>query len=300
MRRVLSATCVLVFLFGEATCVRAEDSVYSRTENVVYSVRDGVGLILDIFQPKQGTNGLGIVNVMSGAWYSEEAQLRAHFRAKVFEAYCSRGFTVFMIRPGSRTLFTGEEMVKNMKTGIRWVKAHSAEYKVDPARLGIMGASAGGHLALMCLVTAEEGNPAAENQLERPDTKLAAAGIFFPPTDLLDWGGEKDGYRKLPDLYFKCGIEGVPEDQVLAKVESLSPARLIKFPPPPMLLIHGDSDTVVPLSQSEKLVEAVRKVGGEVELIVKPGGAHPWPTLNEEVEVMAEWFLKTLVSSGSR
>jgi len=50
----------------------------------------------------------------------------------------------------------------------------------------------------------------------------------------------------------------------------------------------------VPLQQSQRMVEALKARGVPAELIVKPGGAHPWPTLREEVAVMADWFVKQL------
>jgi dipeptidyl aminopeptidase/acylaminoacyl peptidase len=52
---------------------------------------------------------------------------------------------------------------------------------------------------------------------------------------------------------------------------------------------------VVPLSQSKKLIEALKKAGGSAELIIKPGGGHPWLTLPQEVKVLADWFDKQLV-----
>jgi S-formylglutathione hydrolase FrmB len=48
------------------------------------------------------------------------------------------------------------------------------------------------------------------------------------------------------------------------------------------------------------LIEALKEVGGQAQLIVKPGGGHPWPTINEEVKVMADWFDKQLKSQPSQ
>jgi dipeptidyl aminopeptidase/acylaminoacyl peptidase len=59
-------------------------------------------------------------------------------------------------------------------------------------------------------------------------------------------------------------------------------------------LIHGDADPLVPLQQSEAMLAALKQAGVPAELIVKPGGGHPWPTLHEEVQVMADWFDKQL------
>jgi dipeptidyl aminopeptidase/acylaminoacyl peptidase len=74
----------------------------------------------------------------------------------------------------------------------------------------------------------------------------------------------------------------------------ISPALLVERKQPPFLIIHGDADPVVPLHQSEIMIEALKKAGGQADLIVKPGGGHPWLTINEEVKVMADWFDKEL------
>ena len=60
------------------------------------------------------------------------------------------------------------------------------------------------------------------------------------------------------------------------------------------LVIHGDADPLVPLQQSEILIAALKKAGGQADLIVKHGGGHAWLTINEEVKVMADWFDKEL------
>ena len=65
---------------------------------------------------------------------------------------------------------------------------------------------------------------------------------------------------------------------------------------PPFLIIHGDADPVVPLSQSEKLQSALKACNVPCELIVKKGGAHPWPTIHEEVQVIADWLDKQLAA----
>jgi dipeptidyl aminopeptidase/acylaminoacyl peptidase len=77
-------------------------------------------------------------------------------------------------------------------------------------------------------------------------------------------------------------------------VTQISPARLVTKHAPPFLLIHGDADPLVPLQQSEVMLEALKKAGVPAELIVKKGGGHPWLTLHEEVQVLAEWFDKQL------
>jgi acetyl esterase/lipase len=127
--------------------VFAEDLVYEQVEDLVYGETNGIGLLMDVFTPTVPKNGLAIVDIASGAWHSDRGKIRDHKMARFYDVFCGKGYTVFAIRPGSRSKFTAEEMVNNVKTAIRWVKAHAGEYAIDPNRVGLAGASAGGHLA---------------------------------------------------------------------------------------------------------------------------------------------------------
>ena len=125
-------------------------------------------------------------------------------------------------------------------------------------------------------------------------------GVFFPPTDFLDWDGNKAiRIDVVGPLLFVGGVRGQSEDEIKDAAKAISPLHRVEKPAIPFLLIHGDADKVVPLSQSKKLVEAITKAGGSAELIVKSGGGHPWLTLPQEVKVMADWFDKQLAGKTS-
>ena len=283
----------LLLTLVTALAVPAQDSPslpYDQKMDVVYGEVHGTGLLMDVFTPKGKANGLGIIDVVSGAYYSDRRKLRDHILAQLYSIFCSRGYTVFAIRPGSRTRYTAPEMEAHVKIGIRYVKQHAVEYKIDPDRLGLTGASAGGHLATLAAVTPEEGNPDADSPLLRHNTHVKAAAIFFPPTDFLDWNGKPADFKTLGDLLFLGGATGHSEEEIKERASQISPARLVKGPAVPFLLIHGDADPLVPLQQSQKMVAALKAAGGSAELIVKKGGGHPWMTLPEEVKIMADWF----------
>lgn len=269
---------------------------FERKTNVVYAERDGIGLVMDIFIPTSNANGLGIVDVASGAWHSDRGKLRDHERAKFFDIFCGKGYTVFAVRPGSITKFSGEEMLANVKDGIRWVKEHAGEYKVDPNRLGLTGASAGGHLACLASVAPDR---------DSKDSTVKATAVFFPPTDFLDWGGVSTDPRKpgraseiIRALAFRDGVEDLTDEKVKERITAVSPARRVTKDAPPFLIIHGDADPLVPLQQSEVMVAALKGAEVPVELIVKKGGGHPWMTIHEEVLVIANWFDKQLQPSA--
>lgn len=266
---------------------------YVQKQDVVYGEIYGTGLLMDVFTPAGKNNGIGIVDVASGAWYSDRGKIRDHERAQMYDIYCGKGYTVFAIRPGSRPKYSGLEMLANVKTGIRYVKAHAAEFGISPDRLGLTGASAGAHLASLAALTPEPGDPNAKDPLQRLPSSVKAVGVFFPPTNFLDWNGAPAPADRIQGLLFGDRAAHTPEE-IAARARELSPALLVKAPAPPFLVIHGDADPTVPLQQSRLLVDALKAAGGSAELIVKPGGGHAWLTISEEVRTMSDWFDKKL------
>ena len=274
----------------------AEDShlPYERQEDVVYHQAHGVALVADIFTPRKDSNGLAIVVVASGGWSSDRRKIGDLNLAGLFDEFCGRGFHVFALRPGSISRFSAHDMKTHVEAGIRWVKEHADDYGIAPNTLGLFGASAGGHLASLVAVT----HPQTNSSL---DASVSAVGVFFPPTDFLNYGGieldpRKDGrlHQIIKGLAFRDSKGELTDLQVREQSKAISPARLVTRQAPPFLIIHGDADPLVPLQQSQLLVAALKASEVRANLIIKAGGAHPWPTIREEVVVMADWFLETL------
>lgn len=296
------ALLVGVLLAAEPVAEAKTDLPYVQQMNVVFAESDGIGLLMDIFTPTGKRNGLAIVDVASGSYESSRAKLNDHKKAKMFDIFCARGYTVFAVRPGSRPKFSIAEMLANLNLGIRWVKAHAKEYDIDPNRLGLTGASAGGHLACLAAVTAEDGDPNASDPLKREGTRVNAVVAFFPPTDFINYGKKPftiDSIRLISPLFgntlFPGGIDKLSNEEVYAAVEKLSPARLVTSAAPPFILFHGTADPLVPLRQSQYMIDALKKAGVPAELVIKKGGGHPWPTIHEEVEIAASWLDKQLL-----
>jgi acetyl esterase/lipase len=303
--------CMFVFLFVlviSGVAFGQLEAAYKQVENVVYGEADGVGLVMDVFtptgkapallKPSESGKGLGIVDIASGAWHSDRGKIEDHKTARMFHIFCARQYTVFAVRPGSQTKFTGLEMLRNINTAIRYIKAHAAEYNIDPDRLGLTGASAGGHLTCLTVVKAEDSDANAKNPLQRFSTRVKAAGVFFPPTDLVNWEAEgKNGpFDKIGGLLFNGGLAGHTPEEVIEAAHNISPIYFVKPGLPPFMFYHGDADPLVPLRQSQTMVDALKAAGGSAELFIKPGGAHPWITIPEEVFKLADWFDKQLAA----
>lgn len=281
---------------------------FTRAEDVVYAPDvNGAALVMDIFTPTGPANGIGIVDVVSGSWHSDRGKLKDHEAAGMYKTFCGRGYTVFAARPGSVTKFCGAEMDQHVKRAIRWVKYHAAEYKIDPNKIGLTGASAGGHLASLASVTAEDGKGDAKDPVNTFSSAVAATAVFFPPTDFTRWGKDPATANagmammmakgQLRGLFFEAGDnKAKTDDEVIEAMKRISPALHVTASAPPFLIYHGTADPLVPTSQSEIFVKALKDAGVDAELRIKQGGGHPWPTINEEVAKIADWFDEKLVA----
>lgn len=293
---------VVVGLLGVVLCALvlapaawAQTPPCAQRQDVVYADVHGTGLLMDVFVPTTAPNGLGIIDVVSGAWHSDRGKIRDHQRARVFDEFCARGFTVFGVRPGSRTRYTLTDMDRHVKLAIRHVKTEARGYGIDPARLGLIGASAGGHLATLAALTPEPASGGSGNSQAMVDTSVRAVAVFFPPTDFLDWrDGQMADPALLAGLLYPAGAALPPASEVREEASRMSPRHRIAPTDVPFLVIHGDADPLVPIEQSRRFVAALEAARVPATLIVKPGGGHPWPTLPDEVRVMADWMLAQL------
>lgn len=266
----------------------AQDRAFTRTEDILYGRAFGTALTLDLFRPEQ-PNGLGVIYVVSGGWYSAHEFISS----KVLQPLLNHGYTVFAVVHGSNPRFQIPEIVEQMERSVRFVRANAAKYGVDPNRLGIAGGSAGGHLSLMLATRGGPGKPDAKDPVDRLSSTVQAAACFFPPTDFLNYGkpGESAvGEGTLKD--YKSAFGNVPVE-VEAKrkfAEGISPFYLVKAGVPPVFIIHGDADKLVPIQQSQVFLEKVKSVGGVGKLDTRAGQQHGWDRWESDVGLFADRF----------
>jgi len=261
---------------------------FKRSEDVIYGRKFGTALTLDVIQPVR-TNGVGILVMISGGWFSSHDSINAGY----YHALLERGYTVFAVVHGSQPKFTVREAETDIHRAVRFVRHHAAEYGVDPNRLGITGGSAGGHLSLIMATQGAKGDPAAKDPVDRESSEVQCVACFFPPTDFLNYSKPGEESFTLPALQpFRVafGFNPDTEDERQKVGREISPIYFIHSNQPPILILHGDADTLVPIYQSLTFVERCRQAGAEARLIERPGKGHGWPEMDKDMVIFANWF----------
>ncbi len=259
-----------------------------QTANVTYGQRGETPLLLDIFRPPH-QNGAAVVVMVSGSWKSGADSVRPF----LFAPFLRRGYTIFAVRHISQPECLIGDIVEDVQRGVRFIRYHAKEYGIDPGRIGVIGGSSGGHLSLMLATRGGPGPVDAADPVDRESSAVQCVACFFPVTDLLNLGKstENPGDGGPPKSY-KSGFgprgETLAEWKVLGR--ELSPIYHVTANLPPILIIHGDADTLVPLEQSEWFVERARTVGRDVRLEVRPGKKHGWPSMVLDISHFADWF----------
>jgi len=261
---------------------------YRLTADVRYGTRDQTPLLLDVFTPPK-QNGAAVLMMVSGGWKSGAGSVRP----VLFAPFLRRGYTIFAIRHISQPECTISGIVEDVEKAVRFVRSHAAEYAVDPQRFGVIGGSSGGHLSLMLGTCGGPGDTAAEQAVDRESSAVQCVACFYPPTDLLNLGEstENPGDGGPPKSFrkgFGQRAESMEEWKVLGR--ELSPIYHITPQMPPTLIVHGDADTLVPLDQSQRFAAEASKQGAVVQLEVRPGKGHGWPTMILDILKFARWF----------
>jgi acetyl esterase/lipase len=289
---------------GAVPGTAADKEPYTRQQDVVYGRKDGMALTLDVFTPKKDANGAAIVWVVSGGWFSSHDSINPAF----VQGFLNRGYTVFAVVHGSQPRYAIPDAVADLNRAVRYIRSHAKDFKIDPDRMGITGASAGGHLSLMIGTAGDPGKLIAKDPVERTSSRVQAVACFFPPTDFLNYG--KPGNVALGENALKgfkapfqfreldpktgCYVQITDKKRVLEIGRQVSPVYHVSKDDPPTLIIHGDADKLVPIQQAELMMARFKEAGVPAELVVKKGAGHGWVTIGQDQKTIADWFDKYL------
>jgi len=272
--------CALALL---VTGVNAHAQTYGVTmrPNVEFGEHDGVKLAGDLYLPKGLDKAPALIAVHGGGWQIGSPVFYRHwgpFLAK-------NGVAVFAVRyrlskPGAKSY---PAAVYDVKAAVQFVRANAAQLGVDPDRIGLMGDSAGAHLAALVALAGDE--PLFSTEYRSDPHAATAANVKAVV-----------GFYGVYDMQAQWHHDQItrPRDQITEKSLGVSPmqSRRTYFDASPMshatvdknektrtrfLLIHGTNDDIVdPQTQSQAFLTALKQAGFFARTIVVPGSGHFW------------------------
>lgn len=296
MKHVLLLLVLGVLVCGGVAPASAQATV---ERNVVYGMYSGLALLMDVHRPAD-PNGYGIVVIPGSGWHMALALDTRRLSQRVSaddprtQALLDGGYTLFAINHRAAPRFRYPAAVEDAQRAVRFVRHHAATYGIDPDRIGAYGGSSGGHLVSMLGVTDGNGHPDDESPINRHSSKVQAVVALYPATDLGAFASGPDGDKAAPASFVGTRPSRNPQSAEALLYAEASPVFHVSPDDPPVLLVHGDADTVVPFSQSELFQEALAKSGVIVDFIRVPGGGHgralDVPNAPDYIGAMVEWF----------
>jgi acetyl esterase len=279
--------CLLLSLLCAAFVARSAAAVVSDIE---YGRADNESLRLDACVPEGAGPFAAVILVHGGGWMGGDKKTNC---AALFEPLTHAGLAWFSVNYRLAPQHRYPACVEDVETAILWVKAHAAEYRVDPKRIALLGESAGGHIVQMVAVRAKTADA---------PTHLAALVPFYAPCDNVADSVRRGGPSK--SMQALLGVGEKLDAPTEAKLWEISPLNFVHTQLPPCLLVHGTADKSVPYEQSLQWQARLRSLHVPCELITIEGGPHVmdrWETIDPTYkEKTVAWLVRTLTPAAPK
>jgi acetyl esterase/lipase len=262
--------------------------LYSKTPGVVEGAEtelDPAEPTLDIYLPDPGkATGAGVLVLPGGGYQMLTVPGEGPAPARFF---LSHNVAAFVLRYRHGPRYHYPTTLLDAQRALRLIKAHAKEYGIDPAKVGVFGGSAGGHLAAM-LATLYDNQllpvaPYVPDDIDKQNARPAFALLLYPVIDLTD------------DAVTHRGSRTNLTENNPALYEPLSPQKHVTRETPPVFLVHGTNDRLVPVKNSLLFYEAAIKAGVPAEMHILDNGPHGFGMgANLDDATVREWPMQAL------
>lgn len=242
--------------------------------NIVYSTQAGEKLALQMLKPRWSSGGEGfplVVFIQGSAWQKPDQ----FWQLPQLNLLARQGFVIASVTHRSCWDAAAPAFLQDVKTALRYLRAHASEYDIDKSRVCAWGTSSGGNTALLLGLTGDD--PAYETEeWAGESTAVQAVVDCFGPTDLVT------RFEKLPEelrysdknLFFALG--GRNPDTCRDVLKEISPLHRVRPGEklPPFLILHGDADDMVDYAQSEAMVQRLTECGYAADIVRVTNAPH--------------------------
>ncbi len=262
--------------------LRVDRGAYRKQVGIPYKETGHGPLLLDAYRPAQGDSHPLVVMIHGGGWARGG---RFEMGLTKWAAYLAAGgLAVVSIDYRLAPATTYPESFQDCLDAIDWSITHAAELGADAERIGLWGDSAGGHLVL--LTATSQTNPDFTGpRVRATGDRLRAVVALYPPTDLLALHAIEQrgraGTRTVRDFV------GVDPDRDPARWRDASPIEHVHPALPPIFVLQGTRDYLVPHSQATAFAERLRAVGAPHRLEIVDGGLHGFDRLAPDDRAIA-------------
>ena len=273
-----------------AMTAAAAQRIVPTYRDVVYAVPEGLEQKLDVYVPQGDGPFPTLIWIHGGGWQNGNKN-----SARPALEFFDEGYAVASLDYRLSDKGTFPAQIQDCKAGIRFLRAHAAEYKLDPERFCVMGSSAGGHLAALVGTSGGEESFDVGDHLDQ-SSRVQAVVDYYGPTDLVAMvqtpGYEGHARPQSPE----SKLLGYPPQDRPDEAAMAAPLHFVDATDPPFFIAHGTKDPTVPPQQSELLHAALDEAGVENSLHLLEGAKHGGPEFFDPalVEQVRQFLAKHL------
>lgn len=271
------------------------------TRDVEFARRESGPLVLDLYRPETGAGATPVVVWLhGGGWFTGDRTLAPDLAERAAASGCA--FASIEYRLSGEAIFPAQ--LHDVRAAVRFLRREAGRFGLDPDAIGLWGASAGGHLAVLAGVTG--GVAALPGEFDgAPDgtsVDVRAVAASYPPVDLAAVVADSSAARPGADpaTFPESRLLGGPPAQRPELAAASNPLEFVSPAAPPMQLSHGTGDVLVDHGQSEGLFAALTAAGVEAELFLLDGYRHGFlnPPGRLDVEIAKVMDDGRLVTEG--
>lgn len=292
MRRFLTRQLLAILILADCASAQSIPPGVQIFPDLQYG-RFGASNTLDLYLPRKTASRTPVIIwIHGGGWELGSKGIWPGI------TMVDKGFAVASInyRLSNEAKFPAQ--ILDCRAALHWLRINAKQYRLDPDHIGVWGESAGGHLAALLGTAGDvEDRPATGKNRGRASIRIQAVVDWCGPTDLEKWTEFQAAFANLPaDYPSQCiaRLFGGSIEKMREPARKANPITFVSKDDPPFLIMHGDKDSLVPLSQSEMLTSALKKAGAQVEFRVLPGRGHETFSDQESLQKVEQFFNRTL------
>jgi acetyl esterase/lipase len=274
-RRAFVTTSTFSTLGAAAVAAAPQTAIRAAGErvekDVVFGKAGDVPLHLDVYRPTGTSNGMVTIHIHGGGFVGGSKDTLS---ARV-APFAVLGYTAIAMQYRLAGAAKWPAQIHDVKAAIRWTRANAMSLGIEPARIAVVGYSAGGHLALFAAGTANRAEFEGASGTPRAGTEVAACAAYYAAADVR---AQRDGR---PHVLLPAGSDAEAH-------RALTPSTYISAAFPPTVLLHGTADVTIAPETSERFFKQLRDARVPAELHLYDGVPHAFDTNADMATAAAE------------